>query len=133
MKTEILKFGVVGVAAVSVDFFTYSALTEVLSLYTPIAKGTGFIAGALVAYGANRVWTFAAGQGAPWRPFSFGILYLFSLALNVSINSAMLAWLPESPLTEELAFCIATGASATANFLGMKFHVFREQPRKGTL
>lgn len=125
---ELRRFLLAGGATVVVDSLTYASLLWV-GAPVPIAKAVGFTTGATFAFVVNRFWTFASRQLARTneraRILAFSGLYLTTLALNVLLNSAVLAILPSSPGTRVLAFLIATGASATMNFLGMKYQVFR--------
>jgi len=52
-------------------------------------------------------------------------LYVATLAINVGINSAVIAVLKESEIVLALGFLAATGTSATLNFAGMRSIVFR--------
>jgi putative flippase GtrA len=56
-------------------------------------------------------------------------LYLTTLIINVGVNSGVIAVLGEDGLFFSLAFLIATGASATLNFLGMRMIVFKSEQR----
>lgn len=125
LAREVVVFLPVGGAAVALDAIAYAAL---LSLGVPSApaKATGFCAGALWAYHANKRLTFRAEHA---RPLRFVAVYLASLALNVALNAFILfcaaslsiqGWLPVA-----VGFLVATGASATANFIGMRLMVFR--------
>jgi putative flippase GtrA len=47
-----------------------------------------------------------------------------TLSINVYANSLLLSALTERPYSVQAAFVIATGLSATLNFIGMKYFVF---------
>ncbi len=124
LARELAVFLPVGGAAVAIDAAAYAALLA-LGLPTAPAKAAGFCAGALWAYYANKRLTFRAETG---RPLHFAAVYLASFMLNVALNMAVLAlagglgvsgW-----LAVPTAFVIATGASAAANFVGMRLIVF---------
>lgn len=128
MRKELARFLVVGLTTVAIDFLVYRLLV-VLNLDTASAKATGFIAGTVFAYFANRLWTF----GAKDTPVSgsvlrFALLYSSTLACNVGVNAAMLDLLQGWPYVFQSAFVVATGVSATLNFFGMKYLVFRQIP-----
>lgn len=122
MKREIGRFLIVGFMNVWVDLAAYSLL---LWLHMPIApaKAASFIAGTLFAYVANRIWTFNT-FGHPRRFVAFLALYATSLGVNVTSNEFVLALLGDWDLAIGAAYVVATGSSATLNFLGMKFVVF---------
>ena len=115
----------VGTLTVLVDFLSYRFLIAMHLGGTGIAKTISFLLGTAFSYFANRLWTF--GQrvhiaGTPWR---FALLYALTLGANVAVNASMLDLFNSLPIRVGLAFVIATGVSAVANFVGMKWFVFR--------
>lgn len=125
IRRELGIFLVVGSLTVLVDFIVYRCLAILLDMAVDPAKAIGFVAGTIFAYFANRFWTFGLsshGSGSAWR---FAILYSLTLAANVMVNAAMLAVFQQSSLVVQAAFVIATGVSASLNFIGMKLFVFR--------
>jgi putative flippase GtrA len=129
-RTVIGRFLVVGVTAVLIDFAVYRGLLA-LGIDVDVSKAVSFIVGAVFAYIANRDWTFqaAGGVGVIAR---FIAVYAASLLLNVGVNAAVLAILPAGELATAVAFVIATGASATSNFCGMKWLVFTRSAQGGS-
>lgn len=128
---QALRFLPVGGLAVLIDFLVYAALTSSGAAPHP-AKAASFIAGAISAFFANRYFTFRQPSGGVRGVAAFVVVYLCSLLLNVGINGAVLALLPQPNwLALSGAWFVATGASAIFNFLGMKFFVFRA-PGRGT-
>lgn len=125
IKREISIFLIVGTLTVIVDFLSYQGLIMLENLDVNIAKGTGFMTGTLFAYFANRVWTFGHKphrKGSIWR---FLFLYTSTLGTNVLINSFILHLFAGSMQAIQIAFLVATGVSASLNFLGMKHFVFK--------
>lgn len=119
---------IVGVTTVAIDFAIYRIL---LFLDTPTApaKGVGFIAGTIFAYFANRLWTFDRAKGGRNVFALFVGLYLTTLVINVGANSGVIAVLGENERVLALAFLMATGTSATLNFVGMRMIVFKNRQR----
>jgi putative flippase GtrA len=122
LRGELGRFLIVGGTTVAIDLASYRLLLWI-GLAVALAKGLGFIAGTIFAYHANRLWTFAA-EGGRWRFAGFLALYAITLGVNVGVNSGALLLLGVGELALAIAFLAATGASATLNFLGMKFLVF---------
>lgn len=125
IKQELIKFLFVGSFTVLIDFLAYSGLiwADIIEINT--AKGVSFIIGTIFAYFANRLWTFdhkGSHLASAWR---FGLLYALTLGTNILVNAATLRWFVLSPNIMQIAFLVATGTSATLNFLGMKYYVFR--------
>ena len=114
-------FLIVGAATVAVDFCIYQAALAVLA-QLHLAKAVGFISGTVFAYFANRFWTFGDLFSDAYSFARFGALYTCTLGLNIVVNASILAFFPGAPT---LAFLAATACSATLNFLGMKYYVFK--------
>ena len=124
IRKELAIFLVVGGLTVVVDYLTYRGIVWTGLLETNLAKGAGFLTGTVFAYFANRLWTFgtrAHAAGSAWR---FAALYTLTLLINIYANALMLSVLSGLPYPVQAAFVIATGLSATLNFLGMKHFVF---------
>lgn len=127
---EFLRFIVVGVGAVTVDFCVYFALVHLApAVPISVSKALSFIAGAALAFVLNRGFVFRShARSASRQVLPFALLYLVSLGLNNSVNAALLSSLGAS---KPVAWFFATGASTVSNFLGMKLIVFRKRRREG--
>jgi putative flippase GtrA len=130
IRREIAIFLVVGSTTVLIDFGTYRNLAWV-GLPIDLSKAFGFIGGTIFAYVANKTWTFNHLPHAPGSLWRFISLYLLTLITNVLINAAALKGLAGFGFAVQASFLLATGTSATLNFLGMKFFVFRQWVRAG--
>ena len=124
MKRELGIFLIVGISTVFIDFVVYSSLVEFEIL--EIAKAIGFIVGSLYAYFANRFWTFRHKSHKPGSAWRFFIIYNCTLGANILVNTASLKLLNNNDTGVQLAFLLATGTSATLNFVGMKFYAFKK-------
>jgi putative flippase GtrA len=126
LRGQIFRFLLVGGTTVLIDFVAYR-LTMAAGMTPGPAKAAGFLTGTVFAFFANRQWTFAATNAGRlhWEMPSFAIVYACSLLANVAVNSAVLGQMGRSEFVITAAFLLATGVSATLNFLGMKFLVFR--------
>lgn len=125
IRKELAVFLVVGTSTVVVDYATYMALLKWASMAVDPAKGLGFLTGTVYAYFANRIGTFGHQQHAAGSAKRFALLYALTLGANVLINAGVLRLLGEWGMARQLAFFMATGVSATLNFLGMKLYVFQ--------
>ena len=128
IKRELVIFLIVGASTVLVDFITYLGLIEFQVMDVDMAKATGFLVGTLFAYFANRFWTFGHKSHLPGSAWRFSALYASTLGANVLINALSLKLLVDMPIAFQLAFLLATGVSASLNFLGMKLFVFKPIP-----
>ena len=128
LTRQLQRFLIVGFTTVAIDFVVYQLLL-LLDTPTAPAKGVGFIAGTIFAYFANKLWTFSRAKGGNTVFAMFVGLYLTTLAINVGVNSGVIAALGKDGVFFALAFLIATGTSATLNFAGMRMIVFKSQQR----
>lgn len=55
-----VKYGIVGVINVTLDFALYAALVS-LGIWYPLAKTTSLLVATVNGYTLNRIWTFRAG------------------------------------------------------------------------
>jgi putative flippase GtrA len=123
-KSQVIRFLLVGGSTVILDFLVYKIL--LFWLMTSQAKSIGYICGALYSYQFNRTWTFKAEKTSFRQILGFTILYTANMAINVWVNTKSLSLLPLFlQWRMNLAFIIATGVSATINFMGMKLLVFQ--------
>ena len=125
IKRELGIFLIVGSLTVLVDYLVYRG---VIWVGVDVAKGIGFLTGTLFAFIANRFWTFGHKSHAPGSAWRFIFLYLSTLLVNVAVNALALKVMTDTMTAVRLAFLIATGVSASLNFLGMKFFVFKSRP-----
>ncbi len=118
-----LRFAAVGIGAVAVDFLSYLLLLAV-GVPTEPAKGAAFLIGAAFPFVVNGTFTFGSRltAGALLR---FAVVYAIGLAVNVGLNAAVLMLLDVS-WERVPAFLVATAASATWNYLGMRHFAFIE-------
>lgn len=133
IKREFAIFLAVGSLTVLVDFLTYRGLVWTQLFGVDLAKASGFLAGTLFAYFANRAWTFGHlphAAGSAWR---FAALYVTTLGANVLVNAVALIMFADVSSAMQIAFLLATGISATLNFLGMKLFVFKPLPQAESL
>jgi putative flippase GtrA len=128
IKREFVIFLIVGASTVLVDFITYKSLIEFQIMEFNMSKAIGFLVGTLFAYFANRFWTFSHRPHAPGSAWRFSALYASTLGANVLINALALKLLADTAIAFQLAFLLATGVSASLNYLGMKIFVFKPIP-----
>lgn len=128
IKRELAIFLFVGTLTVLIDFVSYRSLVVFEVMAIDMAKATGFLIGTLFSYFTNRFWTFGQKRHLPGSAWRFAVLYASTLGANVLINSLALKLFADENWPIQLAFLVATGVSASLNFLGMKFFVFRPGP-----
>lgn len=140
LRKQLIKFTLIGILAVLVDLSCYYVLLNLLPEKSllfmsneALAKTISFLCGMGVTYTFNKLWTWKQKDRSKKRLAKFAMLYGLSLVVNVSINSLMLYVLHsyESlsglPYKYLIAFAMATGISASLNFMGQKFWVFHSE------
>jgi len=138
LKKQLVKFTLIGLLAVSVDFLCYFILLNLLpeKLFQTIgneavSKSISFMCGMTVTYFLNKFWTWKKKDRSKKRVVKFVILYGVALLINVSTNSALLYILHQYrnlvdlPFKYFIAFVGASGLSAFVSFMGQKFWVFK--------
>ena len=86
---KFIKFGVVGVSGVVVDFAITYLLKEKLRLQQYVSNAIGFITAATTNYYLNRIWTFHSND--PNISLEYGRFILISM-IGLGINTLIL-WL----------------------------------------
>jgi len=112
---KFLKFGVVGLSGLLVDFgFTY-LFRNILKVNQYISNAIGFTLAASSNYILNRVWTFQSNN--PKVFVEFGEFFIISL-IGLGINSLIL-WIMVSKLKLHFYFSklIAIGITTIWNFM----------------
>ena len=83
---KILKFGVVGLSGMAVDFSTTYLCKEILKIHKYISNAIGFILAASWNYTFNRIWTFEShNPNIGFEFFRFFIVSLIGLGINTLI------------------------------------------------
>ena len=124
-SVDLNRFILVGITTVEVDYLFYLFLINLNLISINFCKAIGFVMGTVYAYFLNKFFTFRSQVSYTKSIFKFIGLYLFSLLVNVFINELLLGIFNKFAL--QFSFIIATIFSATLNFLGMKYFVFKKK------
>lgn len=83
---KILKFGVVGMSGMVIDFGSTYLCKEILKIHKYISNAIGFVLAASWNYAFNRIWTFEShNPHVAFEFFRFFIVSLIGLGLNTLI------------------------------------------------
>ncbi len=126
LEYEVTRFLIVGSTTVLIDLVFYFLLIYI-GFDTSLSKGISFSVGTIFAYFANRNYTFQSSMRGFFRFTVFTLLYLSTLVVNVASNEIVLKFTSHINSSLMIAFLIATSLSATLNFIGMKYIVFKLQ------
>lgn len=124
ISKQLYKFLLIGSITVLIDFTTYRGMA-VFYPNVSFAKSLGFALGTGFSFFANRNITFKVRNDFCSHLIKFALLYLISMLINVLINGISLDFFSKSDIKVQISFILATLISATINFIGMKYLVFR--------
>jgi putative flippase GtrA len=125
LKTEVLKFALVGVASTLVDLAVYTFAIFLFPGGHATAKGIGFLTGTATGFSLNRRWTFQD-RDSRWKSGAkYFLLYAVTFALNIATNQFGLGLLGHDMGGVIGSFIFATAVSSVTNYLGLKLFVFR--------
>jgi len=127
LKSELLRFALVGGIAVALDAAGYWVLISFLQMDPVWAKRASYGIGSVWAFFANKFFTFGVRELRVGEPFLFAIVYAAGWLLN-SVTHDLVLRLAE---LKKIAFLAATAVSTCTNFLGQKFLVFRRKNSGG--
>ncbi len=138
IRRQIFRFLIVGGTSVAVDLAVYLLLLPHLDRTS--AKGISYLAGVVVGFVGNKLWTFESRRKSLAEPMIYLLIYLVTLIVNIAINGGTL-WLAEemgasSSLSNIAGFFVATAVTTILNFVGMKYIAFRHsqnssRPKRG--
>lgn len=89
----------------------------------------GDITGMILGFPINKKWTFKNQVNHDHNYFlGYFLVYAFSFFLNQFILYALVEWCKEIPLVSDpyISKIIATGFSASSNFLGVNYLIFKK-------
>lgn len=115
-----LRFAAVGIVNTIVGLATVLAASTWLGANAFFANGGGLLAGFIVGYHLNRLWTFRSSRAVTMT----APRYLFAFALAYSINLAILAFALRIGLHPILAQGAALAGYSLAFFLLCRVIVF---------
>jgi putative flippase GtrA len=120
MLLKFLKFGIVGLTGMVIDFSITFLLKEKLKVHRYIASSTGFISAATFNYVLNRIWTFHSSD--PEILIQYGKFIIISV-IGLGINNLFL-YLFEKKLPFYVSKLFAIGVTMIWNFLANYYITF---------
>jgi putative flippase GtrA len=124
LARQFVAFFGVGVLAAVIHYGLLVLLVEAFFYHPASAAGAGYLAGGIVSYVLNRLFTYDAGRShldALWR---FAIVAAIGSALTWVLMSLLTRWLGWHYLLLQL---ITTGIVLTWSFFAHKYWSFRDR------
>jgi putative flippase GtrA len=120
MLLRFLKFGIVGLSGMVIDFSITFLLKEKLKVHRYIASSTGFTIAATSNYFLNRVWTFQSTDPKVLIEYSS---FIIISVIGLGINNLFL-YLFEKKLPFYVAKLFAIGVTMVWNFFANYYITF---------
>ena len=117
---EILRYLIVGILAILIDYLTYSLSNFLFEFSFSISKKISFILGASWSFYMNKIYTFKKNSFNLKEPILFVIIYLISYLINTNTHDLLII-----SYSSNFSFTVATFFSVIWNFLGQKLIVFK--------
>lgn len=120
---KFIKFGVVGISGIALDFGITYLCKEILKIQKYVANAIGFTTAASTNYILNRIWTFHSTDPAIFLQYSkFLIISLVGLGINT-----LVLWILVSRYKKHfyLSKLFAVAVVMIWNFLANYFFTFR--------
>jgi putative flippase GtrA len=122
---HLVKYGVVGVANVLIDFIGYAALVS-LGIWYPLAKTLSLVAATANGYTLNRMWTFRAGRHQHIMLGKYVAVQGGCLALNIALLVVLVELVG---LDKVIAQALVLPFIAIASFAGQRLWTFGDALR----
>lgn len=124
-RKHLILFLIIGIITVAIDYLVYIYLFHNF-FRNSISKSIGFLSGTLFSFYANKKYNYKI-EGKTFRYLSnYLLLYFGTMTLNVFVNKYLLIILSNHFYRIQISFLIATTISASINYLGMNFLVFKK-------
>jgi len=119
---KFLKFGVVGLSGVAVDFAVTYILKEKANCQKYLANAAGFFVAASSNYLLNRIWTFNSHNQYVFKEY---MLFMVVSIIGLAINTVTLWFLVNRNKNFYLAKLFAIGVTMVWNFTANLLFTFR--------
>ena len=122
--SKLLRFGIVGIFASSINYSVFFTLLTIFDVNYLLSSAIGFLCGVFGGFPFNKEWTFANKKEITK---SLAIKYLLVYVTTLLSSLVILALLVETlKLLPQYANLLILAYTASSNFLGLKFLVFKK-------
>lgn len=120
---QLVKFCLVGCVGVLIQYSLFLLLYKVFSVYYVTSSVIGCFVGAMVIFHFNRRWTFSIQGGQVSKQF---LKFIILMILSFIVNGVSIFLLTDvGHIKAEISQIITMGITASFNFTGSKFWVYR--------
>lgn len=123
LKKQLMRFGLIGLAALSVHLLTVMLLVRTWEIPPLGANVVGFLLAFQISYWGHYKWTFTAGQVSHKKAsLRFFILAVSNFCLNEFMYASLLQ---ATPLPYDVALFVVLIFISASTFILSKFWAFR--------
>jgi putative flippase GtrA len=122
---RVVKYGIVGVINVAIDFLLYAVLVS-LGVWYAAAKTLSLVVATLFGYTFNRLWTFRAGRHKPVLLGKYVTAQVVCLVVNLALLTLLVHPLHQDEITAQ---AIALPFVAALSFLVNRLWTFGPRHR----
>lgn len=126
IKREVAFFVANGLISVAIAYLVYRIL---ISGGLPIflSNGLAYLSGVVYGFLANKKLAFRDASALSFRMLSrYFLWHVFTLMLNVGVNSAVFAVIEYWMFGLTISFLLAISITSILNYLGLKYFVFKK-------
>lgn len=117
---HVVKYGIVGVANVAIDFLLYALLVS-LGVWYIAAKALSLVVATANGYTWNRLWTFRAGRHRTSMMSKYGAVQLGCYLVNVTLLALLVEVLGMGAVSAQ---AVVIPFIATLSFLAQRLWTF---------
>ena len=126
ISKNFIYFIIFGIIAVAIDYFVYIFFYHNF-FNNSFSKSIGFLTGTIFSFYVNKKYNYKI-IGKTYKYLSnYLLLYFSTMTLNVFVNKYLIIILLNHFYRIQISFLIATSISASINYLGMNFLVFKKK------
>ena len=124
VSKQFIRFCLIGLESTVLNYLVFLVLFSFLSINYLVAAAIGFIAGTLLGFIFNKIYTFESQRKAQREIAPYFLVYLFSLVFTILAMKFLVDFLLIKPLIANV-FVIAI--TTIINFFGTKIIAFKNK------
>ncbi|NHO40060.1 GtrA family protein [Acetobacter ghanensis] len=116
------RFIIVGGVSTIVNYLVFLVFLKYVGLQYQLSSSCGFLAGVMVGFPLNKMWTYQHSSGVTWGLLGrYASVYAVSLFVNICVLGVLVGFFRTDA---RLANIVGIGITTVTNFIGTKFWVF---------
>jgi putative flippase GtrA len=125
LQKSIVKYVVVGLGSLAVDYGTLLALYHGLGIHVGLASAIGLGVGFVVNFSLNKIWSFKAAGGAK-QTGKQAVMYTVLVMVNLIFTSWFVSYMVTVGVGPEISKLITTAIITLWNYALYKALIFKE-------